>query len=168
MEETLTMGTTSSQEGLTFADEYENIANGEYEFEISAEKKSYKNGTVEALSVKYIIREDVDQKFKKRVIFETIFKDKSNPKWFDTDKLRTLVCTQSTGKGWKVNFLTCDDCIQYINGIHLRATVETVCDEYTNYEEKTRIKYKSQKPSEWDKTHPASASVEETISDLPF
>jgi len=114
--------------GMTFTDEPDLVAEGEYEFVIdSADKKKSKAGTSEFLSLKLKIRTDVPQAHQGRILFLTVFKDKDRPEWYDFRTLKTIIQTQkvtySDGRKWSVSFETPDDCIQYLIGLKLRASV---------------------------------------------
>lgn len=165
--------------GMTFSDEPDLVPEGDYEFVIeSADKTLAKSGTTDYLKLKMKIRDDVDQSSKKRVLFTNIFKDKENPQWYDYSTLRNIILTQkpkvqSPGQPkWSVSFETCDDCVQYLVGLKLRATV--VHETYINGdgEEATRavIARGSYKASEHPQTGSATATpiADMPTDDLPF
>ena len=133
---------------------YPLIDAGDYEFSVSAEIKKAKNSNVDYLSVAFKIREDVDQKFKNTVIFESFFRDKDNPEWFDLRKSGALIVTQKGKPDYTNKFDDVEEFVQYINGIHCIASVEVVFDDNLN-RDVNRIIRRSYKPSKWDtEDHP--------------
>lgn len=126
---------------------FEPIPEGDYEFEVEAEVKKKKDNTGDYLSIKYKVRKDVEgQKFGGRCVFESLGRDKGNPQWFDLIKLKKILKTRND---YRKNFSDVEECIQYINGYHLIATVENTYDDVKG-ETKNVIKMYSQRPSVWD------------------
>jgi len=129
---------------MTFSDEPDLVAEDDYEFVIdNVEKKRSKSGDTDYLSLKLKIRTDVEQPSKGRVLFSTIFRDKDNPQWYDYTALKRLILTQKPavvqdGKKWGVSFNSCDECIQYLIGINVRARVVHEVFINSNGEEETK------------------------------
>ena len=148
---------------------------GDYEVVLKADKKLSKDGTKEFLNLCFKIRSDVPQNFKNRCVFETAFKDKERTTWFDLIKLNKLVKTQKGLPTFKVEFNDVDECIQYLNGLHMIITIDKKYDDFSE-KEINEVRYLSYRPSEFDKNPtPVAATTEATTpespildSDLPF
>ena len=149
---------------------------GDYEVVLKAEIKQAKNNNSDYLSAAFKIRDDVEQKFKNSTVFENIYRDTDNPKWFDLRRCGSILVTQKGKEGYKNEFEDVEEYVQYINGIHLIVSVEVVFDENLN-KNVNRIVRRSYKPSKWDADHPEAAngvhgknldSIEMTDDDLPF
>jgi len=126
--------------------EFPVIDAGTYECVVSATVKTTKDGTTSYLNIGYKVRDDVDQKFKGSYVFEKLFKDKTNPEWYDLTKSGSILITQKDKPGYKTTFDEVDEFVQYINGICLKVTVEKTYDDYSSKEINT-IKYLSYKPT---------------------
>ena len=169
--------------GYQFSDKVESdlIKAGIYEVILdTAEVRSYKtDATKKYLSLKYVIRADVEQPHPNRVIFESVFRDKTNPDQFDHRKLQKIILTQKGKDTFQNSFANEDELIQYINGLTMQITiVEKEPDDYhdTDYNE---VKYLSYKPStvqlqqfapkvSLDNPTVINYSDIETDEDLPF
>lgn len=162
--------------GMVFTDEPDIVAEGEYEFVIdTAEKKKSKNGSTDYLTLKFKIRNDVNQGSRGRVLFVNVFRDKENPQWYDYSTLKRIIATQKkempNGQKWSVSFEICDDCIQYLIGLKMRASVihETYMDDSGDEHTKASIIVKSFKPTavkDMDVVTPTLTVADN--SDLPF
>ena len=129
---------------------FELIAEGEYEAKLTSAKKTISKGGTEYLALTFEIRKDIPQQFQGRLVFDTVFKDKEKPEYFDRQKLGCLISTQPNHPK---NFQSEDLAIQYINGINLRIKV-TATDGSDGYEPKNKIKGKfGFKPSSYGNGH---------------
>lgn len=99
-------------------EEYTLIEPGTYETVLTAEWKEV-NGK-KTINCKYFIRDDVDQKFQGRIVFDTIWESKNKPGEFTPTKISKILKTVPNGK---LEFATYDDVIQYINGLPMRVDV---------------------------------------------
>ena len=133
-------------EGYAGRTEFPVVDAGTYEFVVKAEIKPSKTGG-DYLNIGFKIRDDVEQKFKGSYVFEKLFRDKTNPEWFDLTKSGTILVTQKGKDGYKTKFDNVEEFVQYINGICLVATVEKNYDDYMQ-KEVNSIKYLSYKPSQ--------------------
>ena len=128
---------------------YELIRQGTYEVTIiEAVVKSYKtDSTKQYLSLKYLIRLDVEQPHGNRVIFESIFRDKNFPTKFDNRKLQKIILTQKGKETFQTEFANEDELIQYLNGLNMQITInQKEPDDYRN-EPYNEVAYMSYKPS---------------------
>lgn len=99
--------------------EHELVRKGIYEFRLAAEWKQF--GSDEPfISLSYIIRDDVDQDFKKRIVFGGIYKNKETRE-FPSGTINAILSTQ---KNPRISFEDYDDLIQYLNGLCFRAEVD--------------------------------------------
>lgn len=119
---------------------------GDYEVVLKIEKKFTKDGTKDFANLDFFIRDDVDQKFQGAHIFDKVWRDTSNPQWFDLKKLGSILVTQKAAPNYRTSFDEVDECIQYLNGITLIITVEKKYDDYSQ-KEINSVKYLSYKPS---------------------
>lgn len=133
--------------GIVFDDSFDNplVDEGDYEFVISAERRVLSTGK-EKLNITYMIRSDVDQKFKGKRLYDDAWQDKNNPLWFDLLKQNKIVKTQKDLPGYKNAFTNQDELILYLNGLQLVATVEKVYDDYKQADV-NKIKFLSQRPT---------------------
>ena len=99
---------------------YDLIKQGVYEVTLDeAIVRTFKNdATKEYLSLKFVIRQDVEQPHGNRVIFESIFRDKAFPTKFDNRKLQKIILTQKGKDTFQTEFANEDELIQYLNGLN--------------------------------------------------
>ena len=145
--------------------EYGLIDEGAYECILeSAIIGTTPNGT-EKIDLKIRIRNDIDQKFKGRYIFDTIWKDKETPRLFDKKKINKLLGTQKHIKEGTA-FTTIEDVLAVLNGARLVANVKSSFNEYYG-EDRNYVSYYT--PS---KAVAQSITTNEPIAitedDLPF
>lgn len=145
--------------------EYPVLDAGDYEVTLKMEKRMTKDGSKDYLNCDFIVRGDIEQKFQGSHIFDKIWRDTANPHWFDLKKLASILVTQKDKAGYKTSFDEVDECIQYLNGIDLKVTVEKKYDDYFQ-REVNEIKYLSYKPSTAVVTDPAEDN--DLDDDLPF
>lgn len=160
---------TVKSAGMTFGEEMDKVSYGvvdagDYEVTLKAERKYTKDGSKTFLNCDFKIRDDVEQAFKGRHVFDAIWKDKNNDLWFDLVKLNKIIKTQVNPK---INFDDVDECIQYINGLNMIITVEKNFDDYTG-QERNSVKYLSYRKSVAVPTTSASANDNIPTDDLPF
>lgn len=137
--------------GYEFSDKEERdlIKDGDYEVILdTAEVRSYKSDSSKKyLSLKFIIRQDVEQPHCGRAIFESVFRDKTNPDQFDHRKLQKIILTQKGKDTFQNKFANEDELIQYINGLTMQ--IHITCKEPDEYHDEAfnEVKYLSYKPS---------------------
>lgn len=116
-------------DSYTKKSEYGLIDEGAYECVLeTATIGQTPNGT-DKIDLKFRIRADIEQKFKGRYIFDTIWKDKTNPNLFDTKKINKLLGTQRDIKEGET-FNTIEDVIKVLNGALMIVNVKTGFNEY--------------------------------------
>lgn len=83
--------------GYTFTkdNDYEKIKEGEYEVYIEKIEMGSTSSGDPKIQLNYRVREDVEQEFKNRVVFDNIYLDKTNPNLFDTKKINKLLGSQA-------------------------------------------------------------------------
>jgi hypothetical protein len=140
--------------------DYPVIDAGDYEVIVKLEKKWTKDNSKEFVNCTFIVRDDIEQKFKGGRIFDKIWRDTTNHKWFDLKKLGNMLVTQKGKEGYKTTFDECDECILYLNDATMIVTVEKKYDDYAEKEINT-IKYLSYKPS---KVGPYTKPAAETVT----
>lgn len=155
--------------------EFELIDEGTYEvvLEQLQPKTSTKNGrTTRYMNVTFKIRDDVDQKFKKRKIWYTIFA-RDNDIAFNFNAINAIIITQEGRKDYKRHFKNVDEIFQYLIGLHLRLDIGIEFNQFKGKDDNIIVDG-SFKFSQWDIDHPeigANGANLETIDvsdDLPF
>lgn len=141
-------------------DEFETVPTGEYEVTLeSADAKAY--GPTQdkiGLSCKFRIRSDVLQKGAGTVIYETLWLDE-DPEWsgwFNHKKLQKILLSQANPK---LDFRDCDECVQYINGLSMIASVVEEFDDYRGRKVNKLDKYFKFKPT----AHPIGAEGSKVV-----
>lgn len=94
------------------------IPAGTYEANLTIEKKYHESTNREFISLKWIIRDDVEQGSHNRRVLESIWEDRDNPGRFPTKKLSKILSIQ--GKTGRYNFDDIDEVLQFINGWNVR------------------------------------------------
>ena len=185
---------TSKDENLQFQDgviefgsdkkglennEYELIDEGTYEvvLEKLEPKTSTKNGkTTKYMNVTFTIRDDVDQDFKKRKIWYTIFA-RDNDVAFNFNAINAIIITQEGRKDYKRHFKNIDEIFQYLIGLHLRLDIGIEFNQFKGKDDNIIVD-DTFTFSQWDIDHPDSGEVGGTkdsnldavdaSDDLPF
>lgn len=155
--------------------EFELIDENEYEvvLEKLEPKTSNKNGkTTNYLSVMFVIRDDVDQQFKKRKIWYTIFAKENDPA-FNFNEINSLIITQEKRSDYKSHFNNLDEIYQYLVGLHLRLKIGVEFNKFKGKDDNNIVE-NSFTFSQWDIDHPDTGvqgsnleSLDDT-EDLPF
>ena len=134
--------------GMTFDSSFDTnlVDGGDYEVILKAEKRTVQSTGKTKLALDFKIRDDVDQKFKNKHVFDDAWTDKNNPHWFDLAKLNNLIKSQKGLPTYKETFSDVDECIQFLNGLQMIITVTKEFDDYTG-EDRNRVKYLSARPT---------------------
>lgn len=125
------------------------------------------------VSIDWKIRDDLEQEYAGRHIFENIFQDKNHPGEYDRRKISKILSTVPEEERQN-EFEDNDEVIQYLNGLYVMATIENKkADDYHD-DDYNQIKYLSYKPT----AHPAkklnqikkiqSNAIDVNDEDLPF
>lgn len=134
-------------------EEYELIPEGDYEVILdSAEIKVPEGNGKRYINCKFLIRTDVEQPQKGRVVFDKIFENKDTNQ-FDHRKLQKMLLVQ--GPSGTYTFAGDEELVQFINGLLMNIHIsKKEADEYHEnpYNE---VRYCSYKPS---KAQPKSLS----------
>ena len=143
-------------------DEYELIKAGTYEVALEKLeiKKSNKDGKVtNYLNITFVIRSDVDQEFKGRKVWFTIFEGDPSPLnkvAFNFNAVNKLIVTQAWKEdeehGYRTHFTERDEVFQYLQGLHMRLDIAVAFNDFKGKDDNAVVK-DSFAPSEWDKTH---------------
>ena len=155
-----------SDKKTTQSSEYELIDEGTYEVKLEKlePKTSNKNGKVtKFMVVTFSIRDDVEQKFKKRKIWYTIFAQDGDIA-FNFNEINSIIITQEGRDDYKTHFKSADEVFQYLIGLHLKLDIGVEFNQFKGKDDNIIVKG-SFAPSDWDKTH---KSVVADSDDLPF
>ena len=144
----------------------ETIDEGDYEVVLETATPSLTSSGKECLVLDFVIREDVDQPFKKWHVREYLFKDLDDPRWYDSRKLHRIILTQPSPK---LEFMSCDECVQYINGLKMKISIGI--REYTSasgdLKKTNEVKKNSYAKSEAKVVAPVTKSADVPVVDLP-
>jgi hypothetical protein len=137
------------------------IDEGKYEVFIKeALIKTTINGK-EKIAIQFKIRDDVEQKFQNRIVFEDIWKERDT-EFFNRRRLNQLLGTQQLEDGQ--TFDSIQDLLEVLKGANLVIKVNKEMDDYKNEEVNTVYFYESSKHQP-----KAVAAVQEVKDeDLPF
>ena len=129
---------------------FELIEPNEYETTVNLEYKKTNDGNL-YINCKFAIREDVEQDFQRRIIFDGIYKSKATGD-FQQNKINGLLAAVNANEAnprW--DFDDYDDVIQFLNGKNVRVTVELqkADPNYPSGSDKNVIKFLSYKPTEY-------------------
>lgn len=160
---------------FTRVEEQENtvrvIPEGEYEVIIEkVELQANKDNTNKCIFLQYRIREDVDQEYKRFVIFERIWQNRETHQ-FNLDRLNRLLSSATKLADGKV-FNTLNEVLEELKDSKLRVVVKIEHDDYRDEDRNFVYFYKSSKVQATQLSSTTSSSttssVEITENDLPF
>jgi hypothetical protein len=97
----------------------------------------------EKLAITFKIRNDIEQGFKNRLVFEDIWKEKENPAFFNRKRLNNIMGTQEIKDGQQ--FASIDDIVTFLKGGKLIIVVKKEMDTYRNKEVNRIAYYRSSK-----------------------
>jgi hypothetical protein len=158
---------------------YELVEKGDYEVTLSCEWAAKKSDPSEHyINCKFKIREDVEQSFAGRVVFDSIYKQGGTMD-YNRAKINGLLSAIPRAK---LDFADYDELIQYLNGQNMVVTIEIEPANAYHTTDKNIIKYLSYRPSEVpmatvapatkavvnDDVDPLFGGMAEVDGDLPF
>jgi hypothetical protein len=146
---------------------YDLIQPGDYEVVIEdiAIKTVPTTGT-EKISIKYRVRSDVEQKYPNRVIFEDLWKEKADPRFFNRKRLNQLMGTQHIEDGKTFNSV--EELMEFLKGAQLIAMIKIEHNSYYNRDENAIAYYKSSKIQPKKLGEEEEPKRELTDEELPF
>jgi len=116
---------------------------GEYEVRIEkVERKMLPSGK-EKLQITYRVRDDVEQKYQNRCVFEDIWAERENPEMFNRKRINQLLGTQAIEDGH--TFDSINDVINFLLGCNLVVHISVEFDEYRNENVNNVSYYRSSK-----------------------
>lgn len=135
---------------------FEPIEPNDYETIINLEYKKTQGGDL-FINCKFAIRDDIDQDFQRRIVFDGIYKSKTTGE-FSPQKINALLAAVNANEEhpqW--DFEDYDDLIQFLNGKLVKITVELQKGDSTQgTNDKNTVKYLSYQPTafkEYNKTY---------------
>lgn len=133
---------------------FDPIEPDDYETTISLEYKKTQAGDL-FINCRFTIREDVDQDFQRRIIFDGIYKSKTTGE-YSPSKINALLAAINTNEDnpqW--DFEDYDDLIQFLNGKNVKITVELQKADPNNPSstDKNVVKYLSYRPTDFKATN---------------
>lgn len=149
---------------------YDLVKDGEYEVRIERiEQKTLPSGK-RKLAVAYRIRDDVEQEYQNRWLFEDIWAEREHKEYYNRKRINQLLGTQHLKDGTEFN--TIQDVIDELVGSYLIAVVRIERDDYRG-EDVNKIKfYKSSKErgqfTDSSVEHKETPTVSVTDGELPF
>ena len=126
--------------------EFPVLDNGDYEVIVKLSKGQTQDKSKDFLNCDFFVRDDCEQKFKGSHVFDKMWRDTTNPQWFDLKKSGTMLITQKGKEGYRGKFDEVDEFIQYMNGAAMIVTVIKKYDDYSG-KEVNEVKYLSYAPS---------------------
>ena len=126
--------------------EFPVLDNGDYEVIVKLTKGTTQDKSKDYLNCDFFVRDDCEQKFKGSHVFDKMWRDTTNPQWFDLKKSGTMLITQKGKEGYRGKFDEVDEFIQYMNDTPMIITVVKKYDDYSA-KEVNEVKYLSYKPS---------------------
>nr|DAR59117.1 MAG TPA: Protein of unknown function (DUF669) [Caudoviricetes sp.] len=148
---------------------YELIEKGDYEVILNCEYKKT-NAGANYINCKFQIRNDVEQSFGGRYVFDSIYKNAGTGDYNKT-KINAILAAIPNAK---LDFDDYDELVQYLNGQLMVITVDIEpANQYHPNSDKNIVKYLSYRPSEvGGETAPAASAPEDdwqpVDGDLPF
>jgi hypothetical protein len=141
---------------------YELIVAGEYEAVIeNIEIRTVPTTGTEKIAVTYRLRSDVDgQKFGGRLVFEDIWKEKADPRFYNRKRLNQLMGTQKIDDG--KSFESIEAVLEFLKGSSVIIVIRVEHDTYYNKDVNSISYYKS------SKAKPKTLAKEVKDEDLPF
>lgn len=136
------------------------IDEGEYEVTLNAEWKE-RNGK-RFINCAFKIRNDIDQKFGGRIVFDPIYKSKTSDEYQPAKISKILDAIPNAPR----DFEDYDGVIQFINNANMRITVKIKPAE-GEYAEKNEVSYLSYAPSKAGKSKVTLTEVDPE-DELPF
>lgn len=159
----------SNQYTFTKTDDYALLEEGEYEVVIERiEEKVSKNGK-KNISIMFRVRDDIEQPYGNRVLFESIWKEKDS-EFYNRKRLNQLLGTQHFEDG--KTFKDIEDVLANLRNTYLIAVVKIVHSDYSQEDENVISYYKSSnhlpKALSSEPTKKNLETIEIADEDLPF
>lgn len=124
---------------------YELIEKGDYEVTLQCEWAKKKNDPSKLyINCKFKIREDVEQSFPGRLVFDSIYQQENTGDYNKT-KINGLLGAIPRAK---LDFEDYDELIQYLNGKNMIISIEVEKANQWHSEDRNVVKYLSYRPSE--------------------
>lgn len=142
--------------------EFPVLDNGDYEVVVKLSKGQTQDKSKDFLNCDFFVRDDFEQKFKGAHVFDKMWRDTTNPQWFDLKKSGTMLITQKGKEGYRGKFDEVDEFIQYMNGANMIITVVKKYDDYSG-KEVNEVKYLSYSPSKLGAYVKPEAKTESSI-----
>lgn len=118
-----------SNYNYTYTQEENLMKDGDYEVTIDTiGVKTISTTGKEKLSIMYRVRNDVDQPYKNKCVFEDIWKERESPEHFNRRRINQLLGTQDVKEGTVFNGI--EDIIEFLKGANLIIHISVVMDDY--------------------------------------
>lgn len=153
-----------ADKGYTYNAESNVKKEGVYECFIEKLEQGETNNGVKRINITLRIRSDVEQEYKNGTIFDTIWREKDNPEFYDRRKINRLLGTQNVKEG--TSFASIEEIIKFLNGANLQVNLGVRFSEYSGKDENYVKYYGSSKVVA--QTFTNNESIEITEDDLPF
>lgn len=153
-----------ADKGYTYNAESNVKKEGVYECFIEKLEQGETNNGIKRINITFRIRSDVEQEYKGGTIFDTIWREKENPEFYDKKKINRLLGTQNVKEG--TTFASIEEVIKCLNGAKLQVNLGVRFSEYSGKDENYVKYYGSSKVVE--QTFANNDTIEITEEDLPF
>ncbi len=142
------------------------LKEGKYECLIDRiEIKTFDSGK-QCINITYKVRDDVEQEHQNRLIFESIWKEKDNPDFFNRKRINKILGTQKVEPGATFNDI--NDILNLLKGSLLMCNVKARLNEYTGQDENYVSYYESTKYPFATLGSNSDDNIEIIDDDLPF
>ncbi|MBR3889079.1 DUF669 domain-containing protein [bacterium] len=153
-----------ADKGYTYNAESSVKKEGAYECFIEKMEIGETQSGVKRVNITFRIRSDVEQAYKGAVIYDTIWREKENPDFFDRKKVNRLLGTQNVKEG--TTFSSIDEIVGFLTNKFLQVNLGVRFSEYSGKDENVVKFYSSSKVVA--QTFATNETIEITEEDLPF
>lgn len=153
-----------ADKGYTYNAESNVKKEGVYECFIEKLEQGETNNGIKRINITFRIRSDVEQEYKGGTIFDTIWREKENPEFYDKKKINRLLGTQNVKEG--TTFASIEEVIKCLSGAKLQVNLGVRFSEYSGKDENYVKYYGSSKVVA--QTFANNETIEITEEDLPF
>lgn len=121
-----------------------------YETRVSLEYKKTNEGNL-YINCRFAIRDDVEQEFQRRIVFDGIYKNRTTGEFSEQKINGLLAAVNATEAHPKWDFEDYDDLLQFLNNkpVKVEIVVQKADANYPGSVDKNVVKYLSYKPTEY-------------------
>lgn len=157
-----------ADKGYTYNAESSVKKEGAYECVIEKMEVGETQSGVKRINITFRIRSDVEQAYKGGTIFDTIWREKENPDFYDRRKINRLLGTQQLKEG--TTFANIEEIVKFLTNKTLQVNLGVRFSEYSGKDENVVKFYSSSKAvaQTFTTNFTTNDTIEITEEDLPF